>query len=382
LVPAPPRDALDLLAEPQVGRLPARLVEEAAELAGCPVALYVADIDGVELRRVAGPERFPSALPLDRAVGPEIPTRQALALGDALPAELRGAVAMPLWLRGRALAVLVFARPPAVDLDGLVATAAAAIELADGYTDAFARARRTRGTSAAAETQQDLLPPRLATVPGAQLAATILPAYEVGGDWFDHASDAEGCWVGLADAVGKGTLAAALSAIALGAHRAARRAGGSLQESVRAIHEAVGELGLRTAYTTAVLGRWEAATRTFSWVRCGHPAPLVWHPRRGLEELRGSDGPLLGVEGLEPDVRVARRVLGAEERLLLLSDGVTERRRVDGRPIGLDGVHRALEAAESASAASMVIALLRAVVDAQPGEPRDDASILVLRPTD
>ena len=36
----------------------------------------------------------------------------------------------------------------------------------------------------------------------------------MGGDWFDHAADAEGAWLAIADAVGKAT---ALSAVALGA---------------------------------------------------------------------------------------------------------------------------------------------------------------------
>jgi len=39
--------------------------------------------------------------------------------------------------------------------------------------------------NAAAEIQQDLLPPRIAAVEGASVAGGVLPGYEVGGDFFD-----------------------------------------------------------------------------------------------------------------------------------------------------------------------------------------------------
>ena len=52
------------------------------------------------------------------------------------------------------------------------------------------------------------------------MAGSILPAYDVGGDWIDHCAMADGGWLGVADAVGKGPQASAISAIALGAYRA------------------------------------------------------------------------------------------------------------------------------------------------------------------
>ena len=55
------------------------------------------------------------------------------------------------------------------------------------------------------------------------MAGTILPAYDVGGDWIDHCETEDGAWLAVADAVGKGPQAEAIGAIGLAAYRAVRR---------------------------------------------------------------------------------------------------------------------------------------------------------------
>ena len=222
------RDPLELLEGPLIARVADRLVSEAQAVAGAPAALYVADLDGRSLRRVAGDRHLPDALETAQLIGPEIPALHADELARAIPA---AAAVVPLMLRGRALSALVFSAPPSGDLAALAARGAAALELAERHTDVLASARRHRECSAAAELQQDLMPPRIAHLEGAEVAGSILPAYDVGGDWIDHCAMADGGWLGVADAVGKGPQASAIGAIALGAYRAARRGGGDLADA-------------------------------------------------------------------------------------------------------------------------------------------------------
>ena len=206
-------DPLALLEEPTLAGVAERLVAEAQTTAGAPAALYVGDLDGRSLRRVTGDRGLPERLESAQLIGPEIP---AGAGRGRWRRRCRGATALPLALRGRALSVLVFSAPPAGDLEALVARGAAALELAERYTDVLASARRHRACSAAAELQQDLMPPRIARLEGAEVAGSILPAYDVGGDWIDHCAMADGGWLGVADAVGKGPQASAIGAIAPG----------------------------------------------------------------------------------------------------------------------------------------------------------------------
>ena len=100
-----------------------------------------------------------------------------------------------------------------------------------------------RSRAPAAEMQLELLPPRWRRVTGGRLAASVLPAYDVGGDWFDHAENPDGVWLALGDAMGKGIRAAAMSAVSIGALRSARREGGDAQACCHEMHCAIQDLG-------------------------------------------------------------------------------------------------------------------------------------------
>jgi len=370
------RDPLELLEGPLVARVAERLVSEARVATGAPAALYVADLNGRSLRRVAGDDALPEELETAQLVGPEIPAPQAAALAQAIP----GGAVLPLTLRGRALSVLVFSEPPSGDLDALATRGAAALELAERYTDVLAGARRHRACSAAAELQQDLLPPRISQLEGAEVAGSILPAYDVGGDWIDHCAMADGGWLGVADAVGKGPQASAIGAIALGAYRAARRGGGDLADAAAHIHEAICALEVQEIFMSAVLAAWDAPSASLVWLRCGHPPPMVWHARRGLRALGGGDGPVLGLERLDPPHEPAHAAIAADELVVLVSDGVLERAAPGEEPFGEDGLRRALDAMAAPSATAAVAAILQAVGTFHDGPLRDDASVLVLAP--
>jgi serine phosphatase RsbU (regulator of sigma subunit) len=369
-------DPLALLEEPTLARVAERLVAEAQATAGAPAALYVGDLDGLSLRRVTGDRGLPEQLEGAQLVGPEIPVDQGAAvLAPALP---EGATAVPLTLRGRALSVLVFAAPATGDLEGLVERGAATLEWAEHFTDVLAAARRHRACSAAAELQQDLMPPRIARLQGAEVACSILPAYDVGGDWIDHCAMADGGWFAVADAVGKGPQASAISAIALGAYRATRRGGGDLPDAAARIHETLCSLEVPNIFMSAVLASWDGPTSTLTWLRCGHPAPAVWHAESGLRELEGGDGPVLGLDGLDPPTQTASTTIAPDELVVLVSDGVLERTGPDGEVFGEGGLRRALQALAAPSAIAAASAILGAVATASDGPLRDDASVFVL----
>jgi hypothetical protein len=247
------------------------LVAEARRAAGVAVALYVIDIDGSHLLRLARSAEFPEQLEAPPAIGPEIVPEGLPELYSRLQQELpglRGAAAVaarprdqPASVRGNAGRLAVGHRP----------AGAAALELANDYTDFIEAARRRKPTSAAAEIQQNLFPPRMARIAGAQLAGVLLPSYEVGGDWFDFVENRDGAWLAIADSASTGPTAAGLGAAALGALRAARRSGEDLEQALRNVHETGRRLDNPDFYVTALVARWRAATTMLTWVNCGHP---------------------------------------------------------------------------------------------------------------
>jgi serine phosphatase RsbU (regulator of sigma subunit) len=377
-----PLDVADVLNKVPPHLLGEQIVSEAQRLAGVTsVALYLIDIDGTHLLRLAGSAEFPHAVDLPLAVGPELPREGVALLRAALAYELPGSVMAPLFLRGRALGVLLAVDAPEESLLALARQAAASIALADSYTDAFDAVRRRKETSAASEIQQNLLPPRIARISGGLVAGNVLPGYEIGGDWFDYVENADGAWLGVADSRGKGTNAAAIGAVALGAFRAKRKGGGDLGDVALAIHEAVAKLDMDGASVSVVLGRWHGPSSTFTWTTCGCQAPLLIGRDGAVTELGDVQHEPLGIGPPERRFDVARRRLAPGERLLLVSDGVLDRRTQDGGRLGLDGVRAALAGVPDRAAALTVRAIERKILDASADFLEDDATIVVLVPT-
>ena len=377
--------------EPEAGELlgaslphlvPELVVEVASARAGCPVAAYVLDLDGSLALRLAGDvERFPERIGAPVGVGPEIIPEALVQLRGLVIDRVGPSTLWPLVVRDRVMGFLLARGRPAVDLAPFAGQAALALELASGYTDALHAVRRRKDTQPAAEIQQNLLPPRLARVDRADLAGGVLPGYEVGGDFFDYAANADGLWLVVADATGKGNRAAALSSLAIGALRAARRAGVGLQEAARVVDEAI--LSLDThLYLTAVLGSWDPHTYRLRWINCGHPTPLLVRADGRIEELDGERTYPLGMRFAERVFPVLSAEMGPGDRLLLYSDGVSERRTTDGGRLGETGLRTALAQLGTRSAAMTVRGLQDTVIDASRGPLRDDATLLVIAPHD
>lgn len=355
-----------------------QIVAEASRIAGVTAAaLYLVDLDGTLLLRLAGAPTFPSELTVPLAVGPEIPREGIPPLREAIERELPGALLAPLYLRGRATGLLVALGRGEELLRDLAAEAAAAISLADHYTDSIESVRRARHTSPAAEIQQNLLPPRIVRIGGAKLAGNVLPGYAIGGDWFDYAENASCAWLGIADVEGAGARAAALGSVLLGAFRSARHQDRDVEGAAELMHEVLIDVGVENGAAAATIGCWNAPTQTFRWVALGRPAPLLI-PARGAPRLLEDVLPLLGSPDLRFPVTIHEYRLEPGDRVLLVSDGVTDRTDAAGEPFAMDGVIAAARKAERSSAAATVRAVEDAARAHLDGDFEDDATVVCL----
>jgi serine phosphatase RsbU (regulator of sigma subunit)/AcrR family transcriptional regulator len=374
-----PLDVVRALDEVPAPLLPEQIVAEAMRLVGVPVALYVVDIDGSHLLRLAGAEHFPARLRAPLALGPELAEDGIPELRARLEGELPGVAMVPMWLRGRALGLLLALRVPEERLLELARQAAAAIELAGGYTDVIDGARRRKEMNPAAEIQQSLLPPRISRLGAGGIGGSVLPSYDVGGDWFDYVENRDGAWIAIADAAGKGPVAGGLGSVALAALRAARRNESNLEEAAQTIHETIYAMEMPEFFVTAVLARWEAVYSVFSWVNCGHPPPLLARPDGTVEELSSQPALPLGLADRERRFRRSQRRLEAGDRVVLYSDGISMRPTPEGR-FGREGIAQAMKSEPRASATATARAIQEAVVNASPEPLRDDAAVIVLAP--
>jgi serine phosphatase RsbU (regulator of sigma subunit) len=368
-------DVFNKVAPFQLGE---QIIAEAQRLPGVSsAALYVVDLDGASMQRLAGAATFPAQITAPLAVGPEIPREGVGAIRAVFEELLPGATVAPLQLRGRAIGVLLAVGTVSDQLRDLASEAAVALALGSFYTDYIDTVRRTRPTSPAAEIQQNLLPPRIARVAGATLAGNVLPGYEIGGDWFDYTENPRGTWIGIADSAGTGAAAAGIGAVTLGAFRSVRRESTDPAESLLAMHEVLLEIGGSVADSTATIGHWNAPASTFRWVTAGEEPPFRITADGQLKPLAGDLHPHLGSPNFPNQLQTNETRLDKAERLLLLSDSFTD----PTHGLGLPAIARAVAKADDNAAP----ATLRAIEDqlrvVNPDQLDDDATIIVLAPS-
>ncbi|MFK0255076.1 PP2C family protein-serine/threonine phosphatase [Streptomyces sp. NPDC090445] len=258
------------------------------------------------------------------------------------------------------------------------------------HDDGLITAVRSRPMSHQAELVWAILPPRTIGSRRVTSSAVLEPAYDVGGDAFDHSFDGDVLQLAVLDAMGHDLASGGASAIALAACRAARRddtevSGGSGVAALTRVAQRIEEALTRwipDRLLTGVLARLDTMTGRLAWVNCGHPPPLLIRDGRVVPHAleRTAQLPLgLGAygEGREPAGHTVRLQPG--DRVLVHTDGVTEARSPDGETFGeqrlTDIVVRSMAAGEAAPEALRRLVL--SLLDHQAHELRDDATILL-----
>jgi serine phosphatase RsbU (regulator of sigma subunit) len=199
----------------------------------------------------------------------------------------------------------------------------------------------------------------------------------VGGDAFDYTVDDGLARFAVYDGVGKGMSAALTTAVALGASRAARRAGAGLAEVAEAVDGALKGQFTDARFATAVLAEFDLRAGHLRYIGAGHPLPVLLRRGKAVRALAGGRRTPLGVPGPTP---VAEERLEPGDRILLYTDGITEARDADGVLFGLE---RLVDLVERHAAAGLPVAetarrISHAVRDHQGGPPADDATLLLL----
>ena len=231
--------------------------------------------------------------------------------------------------------------------------------------------------------QQSLLPPRLAHIPGAELAPLYLPASssEVGGDFYD-VFEIDGGWaLVIGDVSGKGADAASVTALARHTIRTGFLATTDPTEVLTTLNRAMflgldGEDPRHFCTVLVITVRPSAAGFVLSVATAGHPPALRLREGSLVSPLEGPGGPPVGWH-LDAEFSCWEEELRPSDALILYTDGVSEARRA-GELIGEDGVVAILEELGHAGA-EQIVARLSAALRAEDIEVRDDAAALVMR---
>jgi serine phosphatase RsbU (regulator of sigma subunit) len=255
------------------------------------------------------------------------------------------------------------------------------ITSARAYQDSFVRRLRTRPMRLPAEMLRAFLPPRTIGTSHVVSTAVLEPAYELGGDAFDHSLTETTLHVAVLDAMGHNLASGITTAVSLAACRNARRTGADLPELVASVDDALSQW-LPDQFCTGVLAQLDLASGVLRWVNCGHPTPLLIRDRRPLVDAMRREPDLpMGMPSLLTDQRRETHEIALKpgDRVLMYTDGVTEARAVDGAEFGLeqfaDYIIGATAAGELPS--ETLRRLIHSILDSPTSRLRDDATILM-----
>jgi sigma-B regulation protein RsbU (phosphoserine phosphatase) len=250
-------------------------------------------------------------------------------------------------------------------------------ELKAAQAQLIEKERLERELEVAADIQLSILPDVLPDADEFGFGARILPARQVGGDFYDvfELSDHR-IGVLIGDVADKGVPSALFMARAHALIMAEADIGMTPAEVMTLVNTHITRLQKSAQFVTVLYGILDLKTRDFSYARAGHEPPLIVHADGSVERLPHNPGMAIGLwDPVTLDEKTVKLVSG--ETLLLYTDGMTDCRNPKGEPYGLERIKQKLAELAKLGAQQACNALLDDLTAYQDGSKQDDDVTLV-----
>jgi sigma-B regulation protein RsbU (phosphoserine phosphatase) len=233
--------------------------------------------------------------------------------------------------------------------------------------------------------QRGLLPDCPPSVPGLTFAASSLPSGVGGGgggaggdsyDFFDLGPGRVG--VLIADVSGHGPAAATVMAMLHAALHARPEVCVSPALGLRFANAQLAASSIEGGHVTGLLLAINAAERTITIARAGHPRPRLRRASGQVEEIGDAGAPPMGIiaEGYAPTETVVE--LRPGDAVILYTDGITEAESPGGEQFGVAGLDRII--ANAGPDPARIIEEIRAALAAHTDNAlrEDDQTLVVI----
>lgn len=243
-----------------------------------------------------------------------------------------------------------------------------------------------RGIHAAQQIQSSLLPQTIPQLEDVQLSAFNLPAYDIGGDYYDFIEiDDDHLGIAIADVSGKGIGGAMMMAVCQGI---LRTRAGQEQSPARMLSELNRVLSKNLAedmFITMLYMVLNTSTRELRFARAGHERPLLCHGAGEHRTPQPLDGPGIAIGLADPEVfdSVIADVsiqLESNDAIIVYTDGITEALNDAGEEWGLENLNQFIKDAPPTGPGPLLEAIrseLRRYIGAR--EQYDDMTLLALK---
>lgn len=242
-------------------------------------------------------------------------------------------------------------------------------------------AARARDNAIAGTIQAAAMPAQFAESPHFSLSAAMVPAKEVGGDFYDFFTLDETHEAFLvADVSGKGTPAALYMMTAKTLIRDTLLAKRELASGMTAVNEELCASNPANMFITAWIGILDLESGELTFVNAGHNPPALKRAGGKLEILKEKSGPILAyMEGVKYRPKTVR--LSPGDTLFLYTDGVTEAMDLKGNLFGEGRLEKTLASDIPGNGPGAMCRTVRAEVArfAEGASAADDLTVLAIK---
>ncbi|WP_153099990.1 PP2C family protein-serine/threonine phosphatase [Paraburkholderia hayleyella] len=236
-----------------------------------------------------------------------------------------------------------------------------------------------RELAIAHDLQQAILPRSQPATQAVNIEASMVPAREIGGDFYAYTLlDEHHLAIDLGDVSGKGVPAALFMTLV----RTLLRHGSGLQmepaEQIEWLNTLLASDNSQTMFVTLFHGVLDLRSGTLTYVNCGHPPPLLCRPGHLPEPLPLQPNPALGII-MQRRFLAAEVVLAPGDTLFMYTDGVTEASDVSQTLFGETRLIDTLDAALATGSRALPAQVIAAVRAFEQGQaPSDDIACISL----
>lgn len=228
--------------------------------------------------------------------------------------------------------------------------------------------------------QTSFLPASMPDLPGYDLSAVMIPAMEVGGDFYDIVPLAGGRWAFvIADVSGKGVSAALFMAMSRMLLRANLEGTTDPAAALRTTNRMITANAPSSMFVTVFVAVLDPVQRTFECISAGHNPPLIVKGRTGDAGYMSAQGIAMGVV---PEMESTAERIAAEpgDLLILYTEGVTEAFDAGFNAFGEDRLAAVAQKARDLPAAAIRDRIISAIREFAGGAPQsDDITLVVIR---
>ena len=212
------------------------------------------------------------------------------------------------------------------------------------------------------------------------LCASMTPAKEVGGDFYDYfLIDEDHLGLVIADVSGKGIPAALFMMVAMDQIRHAAMGEKSPEKALQLVNAQLCSRNAEEMFVTAWLGILELSTGRLETANAGHEYPAIKHADGSFTLLKGKHGLVLGAMD---SVRYTKVGIDLEPgaKLFVYTDGLTEATSAENLLFGTERMTEALRRGENGSPEQIMETVTDAVNRFVGSAPQfDDLTMLCVR---